>query len=252
MGKQFNGKTALVTGAAGGIGRATAVAFAEKGAGVVVSDISVEGGEETAQIIKSMGGEAFFLRSDVSKSNEIETLINAVVKRCGSLDVAVNNAGIEGDLAPIAECSEENWARVIAVNLTGVWRCMKHEITQMLKQGGGAIVNMASIEGLIGFPGMSPYVGAKHGVNGITKTAALEYGKAGIRVNSVCPGIIDTGMIDRLTAPIAELDTLIEMSPAGRKGRPEEIAKTVVWLCSDEASFVNGHHMVVDGGYIAQ
>ena len=248
----FNGKTALVTGAAGGIGRATAIAFAEKGADVFVSDISVEGGEETVSIIKDMGRDAFFGKCDVSNSNEIESLISTAVKTYGKVDVAVNNAGIEGNLANIVDCPKEEWDRVVAVNLTGVWLCMKYEITQMLKQGGGAIVNIASIEGLIAFPGMSPYVASKHGVNGITKTAAIEYATSNIRVNSLCPGIIDTKMIDRLSTPIEDLDTLIETSTAGRKGRPEEIAKAAVWLCSSEASFVNGHNMVVDGGFIIQ
>lgn len=249
----FDGKTALVTGAAGGIGRATAVTFAEKGAGIVVSDISVEGGEETVRIIKGMGGEAIFVKADVSKSTEVEALVKASVDRFGRLDAAVNNAGIEGNPLPIADCPEEEWDKVISVNLKGVWLCMKHEIVRMRKQGGGAIVNIASIEGLIAFPGLSPYVGSKHGVNGITKTAALEYAAENIRVNSVCPGVIDTEMIDRLHSPLGEgLDTIIEMSPAARKGTPEEIAKAAVWLCSDEASFVNGHHMVVDGGFIIQ
>jgi NAD(P)-dependent dehydrogenase (short-subunit alcohol dehydrogenase family) len=249
---QLENKVAVITGGSSGIGKATALAFARENAKVVVSDISVEAAEETVRMIEALGSEATFVKADVAKESEIKALIQATVEAYGSLDCAVNNAGIEGDVIPIAESPLEDWERVIRINLTGVWLSMKYEIQQMLRQGGGAIVNMASMEGLIAFPGISPYVASKHGVNGITKTAALEYSQAKIRVNSVCPGVIDTGMIDRLEKPVPEIETLVAMSPAGRKGRPEEIAEAVIWLCSDAASFVNGHTMMVDGGYVIQ
>jgi NAD(P)-dependent dehydrogenase (short-subunit alcohol dehydrogenase family) len=252
MAGEFVGKVALVTGSGHGIGRATALAFAREKAKVVVSDIAVETAEETVRMIEALGSEATFVKADVAKESEIKALIEATVKAYGALDCAVNNAGIEGDVAPIAESPVENWERVLRVNLTGVWLSMKYEIQQMLRQGGGAIVNIASIEGLIAFPGVSPYVASKHGVNGITKTAALECASSNIRVNSVCPGLIDTRMVERLEKPVPEIPTLVAMSPAGRKGRPEEIAAAVLWLCSEAASFVNGHTMTVDGGYVIQ
>ena len=252
MAGQFDGKVALVTGSGNGIGRATALAFAREKARIVVSDIDVEAGEETVRMIQALGAEAAFVKADVAEESDIKALVEASVKAYGSLDCAVNNAGIEGDILPIAENPVENWERVIRINLTGVWLSMKYEIQQMLKQGGGAIVNMASIEGLIAFPGASPYVAAKHGVNGITKTAALELMQSNIRVNSVCPGFIDTAMVDRLVTPVPEIEDVIAMSPAARRGRPEEIAEAVIWLCSDRASFVSGHTMAVDGGYVVQ
>ena len=252
MAAQFEGKVALVTGSAGGIGRATALAFARDGAKVVVSDIAVDAAEETVRMIEALGAEATFVEADVGKESDIKALIEATVEVYGRVDCAVNNAGMEGDVAPIAENPLENWERVIRINLTGVWLSMKYEIQQMLKQGRGAIVNIASIEGMIAIPGGSPYVASKHGVNGITKTAALEYMQANIRVNSVCPGFIDTKMLERVEVPIPEIPTIVAMSPAGRKGRPEEVAEAVIWLCSDAASFVTGHTMTVDGGYVIQ
>lgn len=252
MAGQFDGKVALVTGSAAGIGRATVLAFAREGAKVVVSDIDVEAAEETVRMVEALGAEAAFVEADVGKESDIKALVEATVEAYGSLDCAVNNAGMEGDVAPIAENPLENWERVIRINLTGVWLSMKYEIQQMLKQGGGAIVNIASIEGMIAIPGGSPYVASKHGVNGITKTAALEYMQANIRVNSVCPGFIDTKMLERVEIPIPELPSIVAMSPAGRKGRPDEVAEAVIWLCSDAASFVTGHTMTVDGGYVIQ
>ncbi len=252
MAEQFDGKVALVTGSGNGIGRATALAFAREKARIVVSDIDAEAGEETVRMIQGLGSEAIFVKADVGEESDIRALVEAAVKAYGALDCAVNNAGIEGEVLPIADNPVENWERVLRINLTGVWLSMKYEIRQMLKQGGGAIVNMASIEGLIAFPGASPYVAAKHGVNGITKTAALELMQANIRVNSVCPGFIDTAMVDRIKTPVPELEAVISMSPAGRKGRPDEIAEAVIWLCSDKASFVSGHTLTVDGAYVVQ
>jgi NAD(P)-dependent dehydrogenase (short-subunit alcohol dehydrogenase family) len=247
------GKIALVTGGGSGIGRATALALAKEGAKVAVSDIVVAGGEETVRMITTASGEATFIKTDVAKAAEVEALIKKVVEIYGRLDCAFNNAGIEGEMTTTVDCSEENFDRTIAVNLKGVWLCMKHEIPQMLKQGGGAIVNTASVAGLVGFQGASAYVASKHGVNGLTKTAALEYAKQGIRVNAVCPGVIHTPMLDRLfTSRPAAGETIAAMEPVGRLGKPEEIAAAVVWLCSDAASFVTGLPMAVDGGLIAQ
>ena len=252
MAGQFDGKVALVTGSGNGIGRATALAFAREQARVVISDIDVGAGEETVRMIQALGAEATFVKADVAEESDIRALVEATVKAYGALDCAVNNAGIEGDVLPIAENPVENWERVIRINLTGVWLSMKYEIQQMLKQGGGAIVNMASIEGLIAFPGASPYVAAKHGVNGITKTAALELMQSNIRVNSVCPGFIDTAMVDRITKPVPEVETAIAMSPSARRGRPEEVAEAVIWLCSYRAPFVSGHTLTVDGAHVVQ
>ena len=247
------GKVALVTGAGSGIGRATALVFAREGAKVVVSDIVVEGGEETVQQIKAAGGEAIFVKADVSQAADVEALITQTVETYGRLDCAFNNAGIEGGVKPTIDCTEEEFARTIAVNLTGVWLCMKHEIQQMLSQGGGAIVNTASVAGLVGFPGLPDYVASKHGVLGLTKTAALEYAKSGIRVNAVCPGVIQTPMVERGAQLSPGFDELaVSMEPVGRFGQPAEIGEAVVWLCSDAASFVTGHPMTVDGGLVAQ
>ena len=247
------GKVVLVTGAGSGIGRATALVFAREGAKVVVSDIVVEGGEETVQQIKAAGGEAIFVKADVSKAADVEALITQTVETYGRLDCAFNNAGIEGGVKPTIDCTEEEFDRTIAVNLTGVWLCMKYEIQQMLSQGGGAIVNTASVAGLVGFPGLPDYVASKHGVLGLTKTAALEYAKSGIRVNAVCPGVIQTPMVERGAQLSPGFDELaVSMEPVGRFGQPSEIGEAVVWLCSEAASFVTGHPMTVDGGLVAQ
>jgi NAD(P)-dependent dehydrogenase (short-subunit alcohol dehydrogenase family) len=247
------GKVALITGGGSGIGRAAALAFAREGAKVVISDIMVAGGEETIRLIKAAGGEATFVQADVSKATEIAALIDTVVATYGRLDCAFNNAGIEGEIQQTPDCSEENWDRVIAINLKGVWLCMKYEIPVMLKQGSGTIVNTSSVAGLVGFQGLPAYVASKHGVAGLTKTAALEYAKSGIRVNAVCPGVIHTPMVERLFSNQPHWGEMVQaMEPVARMGKPEEIAEAVVWLCSDAASFVTGLAMAVDGGMMAQ
>ena len=250
---QLDGKVALITGAGSGIGRASALVFAREGAKVALADIVVEGGEETVRMVKEAGGEAFFIKADVSNAAEVEAMVNTVVDTYGRIDCAHNNAGIEGQLASTDEYAEDMFDKVIGINLTGVWLCMKYELPHMLKQGSGAIVNTASGAGLIGVAGMSAYVASKHGVVGLTKTAALEYAKSGIRVNAVCPGLIQTPMVERITNGHPQLgEALVAAEPIGRTGRPEEIAESVVWMCSDAASFVTGHAMSVDGGFVAQ
>ena len=250
---QLDGKVALITGAGSGIGRASALAFAREGAKVAVADIVVEGGEETVRMVKEAGGEAFFIKVDVANAADVEAMVNTVVDTYGRIDCAYNNAGIEGRLASTDEYPEDVFDKVIDINLTGVWLCMKYELPHMLKQGSGAIVNTASGAGLIGVSGMSAYVASKHGVIGLTKTAALEYAKSGIRVNAVCPGLIQTPMVERITAEQPQLgEALVAAEPVGRTGKPEEIAESVVWLSSDAASFVTGHSMSVDGGFVAQ
>jgi NAD(P)-dependent dehydrogenase (short-subunit alcohol dehydrogenase family) len=258
MAGSVSGKVALVTGAASGIGRSTALFFAREGARVVVSDVDVAGGEETVRkveaSVEASGGEAIFVRADVSRPDEVEALVGRTVEFYGRLDCAVNNAGIEGPMAtPTADYAEEDWDRVQAINLKGVWLCMKHEIPRMLEGGGGAIVNTSSVAGLVGFEGICAYVAAKHGVVGLTRTAALEYAGSGIRVNAVCPGVIKTPMIDRATGGSAEAqEQFAAIEPVGRMGTPEEIAEAIVWLCSDAASFVTGVPMPVDGGVVAR
>ena len=244
------GKVALVTGSGSGIGRASALAFAREGAQVVVSDVSVAGGEETVRLIQQAAGEAVFVKADVSQSAEVEALIAKTVETYGRLDCAHNNAGIAGRTARVADDTEENWDQILAINLKGVWLCMKYEIPAMLQHGGGAIVNTASDAGLIGVRRTGAYVASKHGVVGLTKTAALEYAKSGIRVNAVCPGPIDTPMLQQVAGQV--LEKMAAAQPNGRLGKPEEIAEAAMWLCSDAASFVTGHPMPVDGGYMAQ
>lgn len=253
MAGQLNGKVALVTGGSSGIGRATALALAREGAKVVVADVMVEGGQETVRLLTATGGQGLFVKTDVSRATEVEALIARAVATYGRLDCAFNNAGVEGAFVTTSEYSEADWDRVLTINLKGVWLCMKYEIAHMLRQGGGAIVNTASGAGLVGVPNLSAYVASKHGVVGLTKTAALEYAKAGIRVNAVCPGVIQTPMVARLTSNRPDLsEALVAAEPMGRTGRPEEVAAAVVWLCSDAASFVTGHALSVDGGYVAQ
>ena len=247
------GKVALITGGASGIGRATALTFAREGAKLVIADMNEDGGQQTVHLITEKGGEAIFVRTDVSTAVEVQALISTAVETYGRLDCAHNNAGISGGgRALTAEYAEDTWHQVIAVNLTGVWFCMKYEIPQMLSQGSGAIVNTASVAGLIGGRGLAAYVASKHGVVGLTKTAALEYAQQGIRVNCVCPGVIHTPMTERAWSDPERRAQIIAMEPLGRIGNPEEIAEAVVWLCSDAASFVTGHAMSVDGGYVAQ
>ena len=253
MAGQLDGKVALITGAGSGIGRASALAFAREGAKVAVVDIVIDGGEETVRMVKEAGGEAFFIKVDVSNAADVKAMVNQVVETYGRIDCAYNNAGIEGVIASTEEYSEEMFDKVIDINLTGVWLCMKYELPHMLKQGNGSIVNTASGAGLVGVAGMSAYVASKHGVVGLTKTAALEYAKSGIRVNAVCPGLIQTPMVERITKDQPQLtEALVAAEPVGRTGKPEEIAESVVWMCSDAASFVTGHSMSVDGGAVAQ
>lgn len=253
MAKRFEGKAVLVTGTSSGIGRATALAFAREGARVAALDQETAGGEETIRLIKKAGGEAAAIPCDVAKPAQVAEAVRRAVKAFGRLDCAYNNAGVEGAAALTADCTEENWDRVIGINLKGVWLCMKAEIPEMLEGGGGAIVNCASIAGLVGFDGIPAYVASKHGVLGLTKTAALEYATKGIRVNAVCPGVIQTPMIERFTKDDPKAyAALLAGEPVARVGRPEEIAESVLWLCSDAASFVTGHPLVVDGGWVAR
>lgn len=252
MDKIFEGKVALVTGGSFGIGQATAIAFAKRGAKLAIADWIEDKEQATLKKVQAEGVEAMFIRCDVSDNMAVKSMVEKIVKAYGRLDFAFNNAGIEGATANTHECSEENWHKTLNVNLTGVWLCMKNEIAVMLQQGKGAIVNCASVAGLIGFPGLPAYVVSKHGVIGLTKTAALENAKLGIRVNAVCPGVIRTPMIDRITGKDKEVEKqYVSMEPVGRMGEPSEVAEAVVWLCSDSASFVTGHAMPVDGGWIA-
>jgi len=252
---RLEGKIALVTGGASGIGRATALTFVREGAKLVIADMNADGGQQTVHMIQENGGEAIFVRVDVSHATEVEAMISTTVETYGRLDCAHNNAGIGSrPRAPLHECTEETWDRVLAINLKGVWLCLKYEIVQMLKQGSGTIVNTASIMGLVGsWSGTAAYNASKHGVVGLTKTAALEYATSGIRVNAVCPGYIHTPLIEEaLTSNLALEAQIVARHPVGRMGKPEEIAEAVVWLCSDAAAFVTGHTMTVDGGYVAQ
>jgi len=252
---QLTDKVALVTGGASGIGRATALTFAREGAKLVIADMHEEGGQQTVHMIRENGGDATFVQADVSRATEVEAMVSATVGTYGRLDCAHNNAGIGSrPRVRLHELSEEGWDQVMSINLKGVWLCMKYEILQMLRQGHGAIVNTASIMGLVGSWSRSgAYNASKHGVVGLTKTAALEYATAGIRVNAVCPGYIRTPLIAEALASNPEMEAeIVARHPVGRMGCPEEIAEAVVWLCSEAASFVTGHTMTVDGGYVAQ
>lgn len=255
MGGKFEGRVALVTGGSSGIGRSSAIAFAREGAKVIIGDIATKGGEETVNMIRGSGGEAFFIQADVSNSVEVQAMVNKAIEVYGSLDCAFNNAGIGGSLfTPTADYKEDIWDRVMAINLRGVWLCMKHEIRQMLSQGGGVIVNTSSSAGLVGsqFAGAA-YCASKHGVLGLTKTAAIEYARYGIRVNAVCPAMIQTPMRDDLLRDDLQREAqILARLPTGRWGTAEEVAEAVVWLCSEAASFVTGHAMAVDGGFVAQ
>jgi NAD(P)-dependent dehydrogenase (short-subunit alcohol dehydrogenase family) len=244
------GKVALVTGAGSGIGRASAIAFAAAGAHVVVSDVDEVGGNQTVAIIQAASHEAVFIVADVSSGKSVEVLIEESVRRFGRLDCAHNNAGVESAIAPIAEATEADWERTIAVNLKGVWLCMRAELRQMLKQGYGAIVNTASVGGLTGVPGNAAYSAAKHGVVGLSRTAALEYATAGIRVNAICPGLTRSGMTDRLLKAAPDLISSV-MPPMQRIAEPQEIAAVVVFVCSDAASFMSGQAIAVDGAATA-
>lgn len=249
----LDGKVGIVTGGSAGIGAATAFAFAAEGASVTVADLDVDRGEQVASKIREQGGSALFVRTDVSVDADAARMVEATLAEFGHLDIAFNNAGIEGHPASTHECSVDNWHRTLAVNLTGAWYCMRHELPPMLERGAGAIVNCSSVAGLVGFPTTPAYVASKFGVVGLTKTAALEYAERGIRVNAVCPGVIDTEMIERFThgEPQA-LEQLAAVEPMARLGTPQEIAEMVVWLCSDKASFVTGQAIAVDGGFVAR
>ncbi len=245
------GKVAVVTGASSGIGRAAALALAAEGARVALGARRLAEGEETARLVREAGGEAVFVETDVRHSDQVQRLVQTAVDRWGKLDCALNNAGIEGDvLVPTGDYSESTWDQVIAINLTGVFLSMKYEIRQMLQHGGGAIVNMSSVAGLVGGPVGIAYYASKHGVVGMTRAAAIEYGKLGIRVNAACPAVIETDMAHRGFGHMWE--NLAGMHPIGRIGKAAEVADAVVWLCSDRASFVTGHALPVDGGRVAQ
>ena len=249
---RFAGKVVLITGGGAGIGRAASLAFSREGAKVVIAGRTLHRLEETVGMIKETGGEAFPVQTDVAKAADVETLIGEAVKRYGRIDCGFNNAGIQELPTPTVDCTEELWDQVINTNLKGVWLCMKAEIQQMLKQGAGSIVNMSSGAGLVGVEGLGAYSASKHGVLGLTKTAALEYAKAGIRINAVCAGAIRTDMLERFMGTLEAEAIVGGANPMARLGEPEEIAEAVMWLCSDAASFVNGHAMAVDGGFVAR
>lgn len=253
MTRDLEGKVGLVTGGTSGIGRETAILFAKSGAKVVVSGRREKEGEETVELIRAASGEGLFVKADVSQATEVEMLVQKTVQRFQRLDIAFNNAGIEGVWVPIVRQSEEDWDRTIAINLKGVWLCLKYEIQQMLIQsgGGGAIVNMASVTGLTGSAGAAAYSASKHGVIGLTKSAALETAKSGIRVNAVCPAVIETSMATRLFGAPKVNKSVLALHPIGRFGRPSEVAEAVVWMCSDRASFMTGQSLVLDGGFLA-
>jgi NAD(P)-dependent dehydrogenase (short-subunit alcohol dehydrogenase family) len=252
MTTELRGKVAIVTGGTSGIGRDTAVLFAKAGAKVVVAGRREAEGKETIDLIRAAGGDGLLVKTDVSRAADVRALVQKTVEEFGRLDVAFNNAGIEGSWSPIAEQSEEDWDSTIDINLKGVWLCLKYEIQQMLKQGGGgAIVNMASVAGLIGSAGAATYCASKHGVMALTKSAALETARSGIRVNVVCPAVIETPMGERLWGAPEAKKFALGLHPIGRFGRPEEIADAVLWMCSDGASFMTGQSLVLDGGFLA-
>jgi NAD(P)-dependent dehydrogenase (short-subunit alcohol dehydrogenase family) len=253
MTQDFKGKVALITGAASGLGRATALLFAEKGAKVVVSDVAVEGGHETVSMIQAIGGEATFIVCDVANEASVTELITKTVEVYGRLDCGINNAGIGGLWTATHKYPTDNFEKVMAINTTGVFMCMREELKVMTQQGSGAIVNVASVAGLSGFPNNVAYAASKHAVVGMTKSAGLEYAKKGIRVNAACPVFTITPMVTGMFDVIGdEMKDKLEASiPMKRFGKPEEIAEAIVWLCSDSASFITGHALPIDGGMVA-
>jgi NAD(P)-dependent dehydrogenase (short-subunit alcohol dehydrogenase family) len=245
-------KVALITGGTTGIGRDTAVLFAKHGAKVVITGRREIEGNETINMVRNAGGDGLFLKGDVSKSSDVQSLVHKTVERFGRIDLAFNNAGIEGQWKPILEQSEEEWDAVIAINLKGTWLCLKYEIQQMLQQGtGGAIVNMSSVAGLMGFAGAEPYIASKHGVIGLTRTVALEFAAKSIRVNAVCPAVIETAMSDRAFGHPEVNKRVLALHPLGRFGKSAEVAEAVLWLCSEKSSFMTGQYIVLDGGMLA-
>ena len=250
--RRFAGKVAFVTGAGSGIGRATAIAFAAEGADVVLADIDTVGNEETARLVAEHGGRVLAVKCDVTSSSDIQSVVEQTVREFGRLDVAFNNAGIEQPPAPLVDIAEDEWSRLLDIDLRSAFLCMKYEIPAMLEQGGGSIVNTSSGAGVVGIRGQAAYVAAKHGLIGLTKSAALDYAAQGVRVNAICPGIIETPMMDRFSGGTPEgRDRVIGQEPVGRMGRPEEIASAVLWLSSDLGAFATGHAMVIDGGQTA-
>jgi NAD(P)-dependent dehydrogenase (short-subunit alcohol dehydrogenase family) len=252
MAGKLENKVAVVTGAASGIGRATALLFANEGAKVVAADCEREKGQRVVEEILERGGDAVFIQTDVSLPHDVKQMVDKAVKTYGHLDIIFNNAGIEGEQAPTADCTLENWDRVIGINLKGVFLGMKYAIPEMLKNGGGAIINNASVAGIVGFQGIPAYCASKGGVIQLTKTAALEYAKQGIRVNAICPGVIMTPMVERFVGSNEQARTAFEsMEPIGRFGRPEEVAQLALFLASEDSSFCTGAPYVVDGGLVA-
>ncbi|MCP4361616.1 MAG: SDR family oxidoreductase [Chloroflexi bacterium] len=253
MTKQLQNKIALITGGGSGIGRATAVLFAQEGAAVAIADIDADGGMETVQMVADQGSDAFFIQTDVSNSVQVQAMVGEVVERYGRLDIAFNNAGIEGETCRTADVTEEDFDRIIAVNLKGVWLCMKVEIPQMLAQGGGVIVNTASAAGLVGTYSMPVYGASKHGIVGLSKSAAVEYGRENIRVNAICPSVIETPMVERAFEIFPQfVEATKRLNPMRRLGQADEVARAVLWLASDAASFTNGAALTIDGGFTAQ
>lgn len=251
MGK-LEGKVAIVTGAASGIGRATANLFAAEGARVIVADWEDDLGRRVASEIKSTGGDAEFVRVDVSDAEDVQAMINETVAQFGGLDTIFNNAGVEGEQAPTGDCTLENWHRVIRINLTGVFLGMKYAIPELLKRGGGSIINNASVAGIVGFNGIPAYCASKGGVIQLTKTAALEYAKQGIRVNAICPGVILTPMVERFISGSEEAEKAFQaLEPVGHFGDPADIAQMALFLASDDSKFCTGAPFVVDGGFVA-